>query len=168
MEFSLCFVVFILVIFAVIDFGRYMLIQHNLNLISAEAARAGITAQRLTRDTGAGPVQLNREQSIRVRAIEAANKLGFVDLGSVNPYSPKNITIEHVSGTAAYATQDISTLTWSPGPGGYDAMVRITITQDFNFLTPMISWIGSNSSLRTIRATSIQRNRGDEDEFATD
>lgn len=167
-EFSLCFVVFIMVVFAIIDFGRYFLLQHNLNLIAAEAARVGITGKRLDRNIGAGTVTLNRDQSIRVKAIETANQLGLVDLGSVNPYSPRNITVEHVSGEAANSTQNINTLTWAPGPGGYDAMVRVTVRQQFRYLTPFMNWLGANSTLTELSASSVQRNRGDEDEFAFD
>jgi Flp pilus assembly protein TadG len=170
-EFSLCFIVFIMLCMAIIDFGRYMLTQHHLNLIVAEAARAGITGTRLDRDIGSGQVvTLDREKSIRVAAIEAANRLtnGAVDLGTVNPYSPKNIVIEHCPAANSYSSQNISELVWLPGPGKYDDLIRITVSTQFAWITPLMKWIGSNTTLSTIKASSLQRNRGDEDKFSTD
>jgi Flp pilus assembly protein TadG len=169
-EFSLCFIVFVMLCMAIIDFGRYMLTQHHLNLIVAEAARTGITGKRLDRDIGSGMATQNREKSIRIAAIEAANRLtnGAVDLGTVNPYSPKNIVIEHCPSENSYTSQNLSTLTWNPGPGKYDDLVRITVSSQFTWVTPLMKWIGSTSALSTIKASSVQRNRGDEDQFTTD
>jgi Flp pilus assembly protein TadG len=169
-EFSLCFIVFVMLCMGIIDFGRYMLAQHHLNLIAAEAARAGITGQRYDRNTGSGTVTLNREQSIRVAAIETANRLtkGMVDLGTVSPYSPKNILIEHAASDNSYTSQNLSTLTWATGPGKYDDLVRVTVSYQFAWITPLMKWIGSNTTLGTITASSVQRNRGDEDQFTTD
>jgi|GEM_PF-4154977 len=159
-----------MVILAIIDFGRYFWVQHNLNLIAAEAVRAGITAQRYERDIGSGTVtKLQREQTIRVAAIEAANRFakGLVDLGTVNPYSPKNITIEHSDSDNSYTSQNLSSLSWAAGPGDYDDLMRVTVTADFKWLTPFMQWLGASASLNTLTASNVQRNRGDEDEFTT-
>lgn len=169
-EFSLCFIVFVMICMAIIDFGRYLLTQHHLNMIVAEAARIGITGQRLNRDIGSGMTTLERDKSIRVAAIETANRLtkGMVDLGTVTPYSPKNIVIEHAEADHSFSSQDLSALTWSNGPGKYDDLVRITVTTTFTWVTPMMKWIGSNTKLSTIKAVSVQRNRGNEDQYEFD
>lgn len=167
-EFSLCFIVFIMVVFAAVDFARYMFLRHNITTVTQEAVRAGITAQRLMRDIGdgSGVSQQNRERSIVIRAIEYGRAIGGLDLGTVNPYSPRNITVEHVPSDDSYASQNLEDLPWQAGPGGYDALLRVTIRQDFQWLTPFMKWLTGGTPLSEVRASTLERNRGDEDEFA--
>lgn len=168
-EFSLCFIIFIMIVFATIDFGRYMLIKHNLNIVASEAVRAGITGKRFTRPSGNSTVAYNREQSIKIKAIETGNRLGMVNLGTVNPYSPKNITVQFSSSENSYTSMNASDLTWQNGAGKYDDLVRVTVSQQINWLTPFFQWIAPGTGNgTTVRASCIQRNRGDEDEFTTD
>jgi Flp pilus assembly protein TadG len=123
-EFALVFPLFLLLIFAIIDFGWYFFVQHTLQFATREGTRLALVGGQLKDAQGN---RLSREASI-VKTITGYASLA-VDPGKLN------INIFPV-GSNYSDPADWTKETNAGGPGDY---MRVRTRYTYIFLTPLIA-----------------------------
>ncbi len=123
-EFALVLSLFLLLIFAIIDFGRYFFVQHTLQFATREGTRLALVGGQLTDAQGN---RLSREASI-VKTITDYASLA-VDPGEIN------INIFPI-GSDYSDPADWNKQTNAGGPGDY---MRVRTRYTYIFLTPLIA-----------------------------
>lgn len=132
-ELAIILPLFILLIFAILDFGRLVFTQTTLQHAMREGGRYGVTGQRLPNAADPKTLQ-SRLQSIKQIVHDSA--VGV----SVNT---NDIVISSARGGAANA-------------GGPGDTLTISLTYEFYFSTPLISSYFNNGSYRFTTSTSFR------------
>lgn len=142
-EFALILPVFALLMFGIIDFGRYFFVQHTIQFATREGTRLALTGRTLTGDA-------SREASI-IRTIK--------DRASI-AVDPSAVDIRIFPITAAYGdpsgwdTVDPSSAGAAGAAGAY---MRVRTRYTYTFLTPLIGNFFSGGK-NTIVAEATYRN----------
>jgi Flp pilus assembly protein TadG len=143
-EMALVLPIFVLLLFAIIDFGRFFFVQHTLQYATREGTRLALVGGTIT---GAGGVPLDRTNSIlttiRNRAAVAINP-GSLAI-SIFPLDP----------AAGYIDPTVTVGVTNPGgPGQY---MRVRTNYVYTFFTPLIGRFFPLGQ-RTIVAEATYRN----------
>ncbi len=140
-EFALILPLFLLFIFAIVDFGMYFFTQHTLQYATREGMRLALVGGRIEREDQL----LDRMQSIR-RTIKEQASLAV---------NPDNLLISVYEVGPDFSDPDGWEELQNPGqPGSY---MRVRTRYNFNFLTPVIGHFFSNNSI-VIEAQATYRN----------
>jgi hypothetical protein len=142
-EFALVMPVFFLLLFGVIDFGRYFFVQHTLQYGTREGTRLALVGKQLT-DPNNPSQLLSRLESIKKMIKDsvamAVNPNDVVI--SVYPVDPPN-----------YSDKADGTLD-AGEPGDY---MRVKTQYTYRFLTPFIS-VFFSGGVNTIQSQATYRN----------
>jgi Flp pilus assembly protein TadG len=137
-EFALVFPVFVLMLFGLIDMGRYVYFSSTLSQAAREGARlASVEASWLgsadpSCGTAGGPVCPANVAALRDHVQVAANRM-------MAPFAPVAVSSVYLNCSDAAPTGNWTTATCgSPYPG---ALVSVRIVSQFNVITPMVSQI---------------------------
>lgn len=141
-EFALVLPLFALLMFGIIDFGRYFFVQHTVQYATREGTRLALVGGTLTDDDG-NP--LSRIASI-IKKIQDSVGLAI---------DPSELSISVFPITAAYSDptgwEDIQD---AGSPGDY---MRVRTRYTYRFLTPFIGDFFSNG-VNIIEAAATYRN----------
>jgi len=145
LEFALVFPVFILCVFAMIDFSYYYYYEATLEHITRTTLRTIVTGKKVqdpfNPGSGTNTNYLSRKQTALKAAKEAA-MLPFVKFrsdsyGATNPSNFNSDLITFITTTndgASYQTNQDDL-------GGSGARIKMTMKQNFTFLTPLVKMI---------------------------
>jgi len=161
-EFALVFPMFMVVVMATCDLGRYMFIQSTMSHVARTALRYGVTEQQQQVMVSGSTVTLSVRQSI-LNVASSANPVPTLIPVTAGSSSVSNndtffIDIAGPTGTAwASSTMSSSgsnspwtTLSGSVSPVQISGqLLRITYKYKFNYITPLIGFLHGNLSNST-------------------
>jgi hypothetical protein len=144
-EFAMVLPVFVLLLFGIIEFGRYFFVQHTLQFATREGTRLALVGGTLA-DANGNP--LSRTASIIKKINDNASL-------AVNP---AEISISIFPITATYSDP----VGWDdpgvqPNAGEPGAYMRVRTRYTYTFLTPLIGNFFTGAA-RTIQAEATYRN----------
>jgi Flp pilus assembly protein TadG len=123
-EFALVFPIFIMLLFGLLDLGRYVFVANGVNQVAREAARVGSVAGWIETCTGA---TATRDSCIK--------QVAEARLAAARPTSTTGQCFRTVNASGVPVNPTPNANTCSPG----DILrVRVTVA-DFKLLTPVIS-----------------------------
>jgi hypothetical protein len=145
-EFAMVLPVFVLLLFGIIEFGRYFFVQHTLQFATREGTRLALVGRTLVENGN----PLSREASI-IKEIKDNASL------AVNREDP-GLTIRIFPITATYSDP----VGWDapgvqPNAGVPGAYMRVRTRYTYTFLTPLIGNFITGAA-RTIQAEATYRN----------
>jgi Flp pilus assembly protein TadG len=141
-EFALALPVFILLLMAIIDFGRFFFVQHTLQFATREGMRMALVGRTLSGVTGANPAEIRANSIIKMIRDNASL--------AVNPATDIQIYIFPV--TTSYSDPPNWKVQNAGNPGDY---MRVRSLYNYTFLTPII---GNFFGAVTIRSDGTYRN----------
>jgi hypothetical protein len=169
-EFALVLPVFVILITATCDLGRYMFIQATMSHVVRAALRYGVTEQQQTVEVSGTPTTLSVRQSILnfAQSSNPVNELIPIEAGSSTPSSGDTFYIDMATPTssawtyARWSSTPSSSSPWEPLSGAVNPveisgrLLRITFNYKFNYVTPLIGLIGgSNDNSMRISVQTI-------------
>jgi Flp pilus assembly protein TadG len=141
-EFALIFPVFMLMIFALIDFGVYFYYESTLTHITRVTMRSAVTGNKVLDPAQTNGSYLTRKQAVLKAAKEACALplIKFRSDGLTNGvYYSDLITFYNTTNNG---------VTWQVAGddlGGSGARVKMTMTQRADFLTPFVKMLNPNN-----------------------
>jgi hypothetical protein len=141
-EFAMVLPLFLLLLFGIIEFGRYFFVQHTLQFATREGTRLALVGGTLT---GADGKPMTRTASI-IKEIKDNASLAI---------NPAEISISIFPITAAYSDPlgwDVQQDAGAPG-----AYMRVRTRLTYRFFTPLIGNFFTGGA-RTIQAEATYRN----------
>jgi hypothetical protein len=136
-EFALVFPVFLILVFGIIDFGRYFFVQHTIQYATREGARFALVGKRIG--------GLDRASSI-VQVIRDKASLAV---------APGELSIAIFPVTGSYGDPDNWQDTQDAGNPG--AIMRVRTKYAYSFLTPIIGAFFSNGNV-VVQAEATYKN----------
>ena len=138
-EFAIVLLLLLLLIFAIVEFGRYFFVQHTLQFATREGARVGLVGRQIT---DAGGNTLSRTASI-VQTIKSKASVAVKPADVAVSVFPVDATFTDPSGWQT--TQDAGL------PGSY---MRVRARYTYRFITPLIgAFVPSRSKVIEVQAT---------------
>jgi Flp pilus assembly protein TadG len=141
-EFAMVLLLFVVLLFGIIDFGRYFFVQHTMQFATREGTRLALVGGSLP-DANGNP--MTRVASI-VKAIEDNARLAI---------SPSEISISIFPITAAYS--DPSGWQGQQNAGGPGDYMRVRTRHTYRWSTPLIGNFFTGAA-STIQAEATYRN----------
>lgn len=126
-EFAIVAPFLLILLFGIIDFGRYMAAAESVRAAAREGARFGINVG----DTGSNvPHYVDCDEMISA----AADRAGVVDI------LPTDVTVEYDDGTSTTITMDcLPTTTQDPALVLSGHRLVVTVEIQFSMITPLVS-----------------------------
>lgn len=143
-ELALVLPIFLLLLFGIIDFGRYFFVQHTIQYATREGTRMALVGGTITDDEG---IPLNRLESIREKIRDSASI-------AIDP-SALSISIYRITPSYSDPSDWEDESAQTAGSGGDYMRVRTRYT--YSFFTPLIGNFFSGGS-NVIRAEATYRN----------
>ena len=142
-EFALVLPMFAMVLFGIIDLGRYVYSLNSMNEAAREAARAGSVALR--------PAQCNAlTRTVCVQTVLKSRLTGVpIALGNVQVYCQRKSGGVLPDQTAEPPIDNCSG-TWRS-----DDLMRVRVTQNFTLVTPLIAQFIGNVQMRGEAQVSV-------------
>ncbi|MDR0533184.1 MAG: pilus assembly protein [Verrucomicrobiales bacterium] len=168
-EFALVFPMFVVMIMATLDFGRYMYIQSTMSHVVRAALRYGVTEQQQVVVTGTKSTTLSVRQSIINAAISANPVPQMIPVtagtGSASGNDTFYIDIAAPTGTSwsnAQMSVSATNTPWKTLSSSYmpvqisGQLLRVTYNYNFKFATPLIGFItGGTNNTKTVSVQTI-------------
>lgn len=156
-EFALVFPIFMMMVFATMDFARYAYMRHVMTHVAREGLRVGFTGRQL-QDRNNPATTLSRYNSIVQATLESSERAygWLLDINHELGSTDNTMFIEFSSNNGA---------TWAAGAGNHQDMLRVRLIQRMNFITPFLSQLTSGGGPLEIRVSMTQRNLGNPDSF---